>query len=530
MDKSIGVQPFSAKTKTIPAPLGGLNVFDNLTTMPPTDAIKLVNLVPQPYGCMVRKGYRVHASGVGGPVESLGSWIDRTGQTKLFAFGDLKMFDVTLPGPVGAPLLSGFTSNHWQNVSFANVAGTHSVFVNGTDNPIWYSTAGIKRLVLGNGLDNGTIKGINPDSFIQVTVHQRRLWFVPINDTRGWFLPPDTMYGEAKYFDFGPFFKRGGYLSTLSTWTVDAGEGSNDKLVAVSSNGEAVVFSGINVETASTWNHVGTYFIGAPISGRRYYTNITGDLLYLTSAGIISMATVLVSTQVNAVENAVYSKKIQFLLSEMTSSLAEVAGWEMEFFPAINLLIINIPTVHAGSNGQLVNNVTNNSWCTFIGMDARCWHRLHTMPYFGDVGGRVLRAWMGDKDEVQIDGSGGTNILSRCQQAYTNFDSPTAQKQVGLYRPVFMGARKVGFSSRIIYDYITSDLVYPSGSVAKSPVSLWGDAYWGAGKWSGGYIVQKEWCSGEGMGMALSLMMNLTSEVETTWIATDYTVRSGGPL
>jgi hypothetical protein len=498
--------------------------------MPPTDAIKLVNIVPQPYGCMVRKGYQVHSFGINGPVETIGSWINRTGATNLFAFGDGKMYDITVPGAVAAPLLTTLNNNYWQQVSFANVAGTHTIFVNGADNPIWYGVGGLQRLVAGNGSVSGTIASVNPATFIQVTVHQHRLWFVPINDTRGWFLPPDAVYGVAQYFDFGPFFKKGGYLSTLATWTIDAGSGSDDKLVALSSNGEAVVFAGTDVVTAATWKHIGTFFIGAPIRGRRYFTDISGDLLYLTSTGIMSLSTVLVSTQVNQTDKSIYSKKIQAMLSDLTSSLFDVSGWEMEYFPAINLLVINIPTIYAGTNGQLINNVTNNGWCTFTGMDAQCWHRLSTMPYFGDKTGKVYRAWVGDKDNIELNGSGGTNILSQCQQAFSTFNSPTTQKQVGLYRPMFMGARKAGYTSKIVYDYLAPDMPLPSGSVAKSAVALWGEAQWGSGRWSGGYFVQKDWSSGEGMGTAVSLMINLTTESETTWIATDYTIRAGGPL
>jgi hypothetical protein len=530
MTNLVATSMTTMKPKTIPAPLGGLNVFDNLAQMPPTDAIKIINLVPQPYGCTVRKGYQVHASGITGPVSTIGSWINRTGQTKLFAFGDHKMFDITAPGPVSAPIVSTLNNNYWQFVGFANSAGTHTVFMNGTDDPIWYNVGGVQRLIAGDGLAANTIKNVNPALFIQGTVHQRRLWFVPVNDTRGWFLEPDSVYGIASFFDFGPFFKRGGYLSTLATWSVDSGEGSNDKLVAVSSNGEAAVFAGTDPATASTWALVGTFFIGSPINGRRYFTNIAGDLLYLTSTGLVSMASTLVSTQVNQAANNVYSKKIQFLLSDLTTTLAEVEGWEIEFLPAINLLLINIPTIYAGSNGQLVNNVTNNAWCTFTGMDATCWHRLSTMPYFGDINGKVYRAWIGDKDNVELDGSGGTNILAKCQQAYIDFDAPTMQKQIGLYRPVFMGARKAGYTSKIIYDYLSSEIRLPSGSVAKSAVALWGEALWGEGKWSGGYIVQRDWASAEGMGFALSLALNLTTEVETTWIATDFTIRSGGVL
>jgi hypothetical protein len=294
--------------------------------------------------------------------------------------------------------------------------------------------------------------------------------------------------------------------------------------------GEAVVYSGTNVAQAATWALVGVYFIGSPIRGRRFFSDIAGDLLFLTSTGIVSMARVLTSTQVNETDNIIYSKKIQFMLSDLTTELGDADGWEMQFFPAINMLFINIPTIYAGSNGQLVNNVTNSAWCTFSGMDATCWHRLHTTPYFGTMDGKVHRAWTGDKDNVNVDGSGGTNILAKCQQAFLTFESPTSQKQVGLYRPIFMGARKAGYTSKLVYDYVSPDLGLPSGSAARAAAALWGEAFWNSSRWSGTYIVQKDWASGEGMGFAVSLMLNITSEVETTWVGTDYTSRSGGAL
>ena len=82
-------QANTSKMTMVPAPLGGLNVYDNLLTMPPTDAVSINNLVPQPYGCMVRKGYQEHVTGLGGPIETLGSWPSRSGTTKLFAFAQL---------------------------------------------------------------------------------------------------------------------------------------------------------------------------------------------------------------------------------------------------------------------------------------------------------------------------------------------------------------------------------------------------------------------------------------------------------
>lgn len=519
-----------AKISTVPAPTGGINAYSSLASMPETDAIRLNNLIPQPYGCTVRGGYQAHATGMTGPVESLSSWVSHAGTEKFFAFSDAKMYDVTAVGAVGGALLSGLTSDFWQSIGMANAAGPHTLMFNGADDGIWYSNAGLQRLTLGDGIVNGTWKNVAPADIIQATVHQRRVWGVQVDSTKGWYLPADTVYGIANSFDFGPQFKRGGYLTILATWTVDAGGGSDDYLVAVSSNGEAAVYGGTDVSTPTEWRLIGVYFVGVPPRGRRFYCNVAGDLYLLTMTGVVSMATVVTSTQVNVSANNTYSKKIQFLLSDLLSSLQDLEGWEINFFPAENLLIINVPSVFAGGNGQLVANHITTSWCTFSGMDARTWSRLGSTPFFGDADGNVQHGLYGDKDGVATDGTGGTNILSGGQQAYSNFGGPTAQKQIGMYRLTFLGARPVGYATRVTYDYSQIGPPSATGSGVSGAFAHWDEALWDAGYWSGGLAVQRDWRSAEGMGSTVSLSLNLSTEAEATWVSTDYTVRFGGPL
>jgi len=520
----------TAKITTVPAPSGGINAYDNLAAMPPTDAIRLMNLIAQPYGCTVRKGYRNHASGMTGPVESLSSWISFAGTQKFFAFSDGSMFDITAVGPVGVALVTGLTQDFWQSVAMVSAAGTHTVMFSGQDDPILYGAGGVARLVLGDGIVANTIAGINPSTLIQGTVHQRRLWAVAINSTKGWYLPPDQVYGVMSSFDFGPQFKRGGYLSTLATWTVDAGGGSNDYLVAVSSNGEAAVYGGLNPASATTWSLIGVFYIGTPPRGRRYFCNVAGDLYYITLTGVVSMATLVTSTQVNVSANNTYSQKIAFLLSELIVDLQDLEGWEIDFFPAPNLLFINVPSVFSGGNGQIVANHITTAWCTFAGMDARTWHRIEGSPYFGDADGNVWKALYGDKDGTNTAGLGGTNILSSVQQAYSSFGMMTAQKQVGLYRPTFMGARPVGYASIVTYDYAQTTSPDATGSGVSGAFSHWDEALWDVGLWSGGVSIQRDWRSAQGMGTTAALSMNLSTEAEATWVSTDYTLRTGGPL
>ena len=111
---------------SIPAPVGGWNARDALAAMPPTDAVKLVNMIPRAGYVQSRGGFTIHASGLGGAVQTLAPY--RGSVELLLAAADGQMLDVTTtPFSVG----SGYSSDRWQ---YAN----HSaklIFVNGLDAP-----------------------------------------------------------------------------------------------------------------------------------------------------------------------------------------------------------------------------------------------------------------------------------------------------------------------------------------------------------------------------------------------------------
>ena len=83
---------------------------------------------------------------------------------------------------VDTPVVIGLSTSIWQATMFANSAGTHKVFVSGQDNPIWVHQPLCRpqsvydRLTAGDGIAPGTISGVDPKNWIDVTIHQKRLW------------------------------------------------------------------------------------------------------------------------------------------------------------------------------------------------------------------------------------------------------------------------------------------------------------------------------------------------------------------
>ena len=388
-----------AQVTTTPAPVKGLNAYDSIVAMPPGFAIVLRNFFAQPYGCQVRKGYRKHVTeGILGNVESLASHNGLTG-SKLYAWAldntTGTMYDVSTPNAPAVQKLTGLKNARWQHCNLANAAGVHMVCVNGEDNMIWVQpNDAIIQVTSGDGSVN-TISGVDPKTFIDVYSHQKRLWFVEKNSSRGWYLPPEQITGVAKSFNFGTNWTRGGYLSQIITWTIDDGNGADDHLAAISSEGQVSIYTGTDVEAVDNWSLQGVYYAGAP-AGRRAAVRYGGDIMMITEFGQVMMSDLLKSTKVNPAEQN-FSKYVQQLISQAVSLSRDEFGWQPFIFPAENMVIINIPATKTTSYQLVMNDITK-AWSEFIGYNAYCWELHEQLPFFGSFGG-VYRAWEGTSDD-----------------------------------------------------------------------------------------------------------------------------------
>lgn len=514
------------KVSSVPAPVGGLNARDPIVAMDPKDAIVMRNWWPQPYGCSVRKGYFKWAQGMTGTVHSLATLNNVNGSTKLFAWGSTNFYDVTAQGAVGAAIYSALTDAPWQWIQLVNSAGAHMIAVNGFDNAIKATGVTTARITAGDGIVANTWAGLNPQAAIQVTVHQRRLWAVEKDTANGWFLPPDAVQGTFQKVDFGPLFPHGGFLMFLTTWTMDDGNGAEDHLVGLSSEGDAVVFAGTDPTDDTKWSLVGVYYMGAPVSGRRSYAKVGGDLLILTQQGAASMTETLVSTKVQERASILRTDKIQFLVSELTSLYSGEFGWQLSYFAELNMLMINVPSPAIDGNIQLASNQLINSWTQFSGMDAAVWINYDDLPHFGDYAGNVWAAWSGTVDGVGLAGTGGTGILAEVQQAYTYLGSAATQKQMGMYKPNLVVDVVVNFRSNIVYDFVDSTLTAPD-SIPPAGTPLWDVSFWNSAFWGGGTAVQRPWIQAQGIGNAASIQLVVKGTGEVLWVSTDFSFVTG---
>lgn len=517
---------------TRPSPNKGLNSFDSLVTMGEGYALVLRNLFAQPYGCQVRRGYVRHQSGIAGTVESLMSHNTTTQKLYAAANGGVSstIYDVTVPNADPVPVVEDLTNARWQHVNFGNVAGVHLIAVNGADDMLWIAPDGtITPVIQGDGTGS-TIKNADPKTFIQVYSHQKRLWFVEKDSTYAWYLPPDQLSGEAVEFNPGVNWVHGGTLKQIITWTIDDGNGADDHLCFISSEGEVSVYNGIDPNTAETWSLQGVYYAGAPVAGNRVACRYGGDIIMVTQFGVVQMSNLLKSTKVNPTDDD-WAQKIQYLVSSSAAEFGDLFGWQPFVFPGANMVMINVPTADETSF-QFVENDITKAWGEFIGYQARCWELHNQLPVFGGLGA-VYRAWEQYTDDAIIDDDGvltpGAQIRSEAQTSFSYFGSLGVQKHYKMVRPSVVSRGRFNMSLSCNVDFQFDTPVAPSYFTANE-AGRWDNGRWNSAIWSGALGTYKAWIAVTGIGTAASLRVMLRTDSETYWAATDWLYESGGVM
>jgi hypothetical protein len=528
-----------SRTATVPAPIGGLNARDSAAAMPVTDAIVMRNFFPLPYAVALRQGWIEHVTGLDTGINpTLATYNPQVGSSTLYAFTGSNIYHLVSSGPAPPPLVTGLSNDYWQTAMFVNAGGTYLYAVNGEDSPRVLA-GGSSTTVIEQTPPTGFNIGspdppeapVDPTKFIHVEVHQRRLWFVERDSMNAWFLPPNQIGGSASLFPVGQLFKRGGFLMAIYTWTVDSGQGMDDKLVFISSRGEIAIYAGTDPEDATKWSLEGVIHIGAPV-GRRCGCKYGGDLLLLTTSGVLPLSVALLSTRVNNADNL--TDKIQQTISAQVTTYGQLVGWEMLLFPDENQLwlVVPVPTAH---EVYAMNTITG-SWTLYSNMEISSSTLLNDRPYFITEDGRVCRAWQGYFDNVPLGSLVGDRIEAEVVTAYNYFGLLGQSKRWTMVRAIFQSGTVPAGALSIVTDYAIVgplDVIVPATPAGDS---LWDVATWYPdptgpfGVWDTPYERYRLWRSVDGLGYAAALHLKLLQGIKTEWVATDFVFEPGGVL
>jgi len=400
--------------------------------------------------------------------------------------------------------------------------GTYTITVTGA-NTFTYTMAsnpGANATTVGTYTVLYAITGVNSNKFIQVNLFKNRLFFTEKDNLKVWYLPVNQIAGAATSLDFGGIARNGGFLQAMATWTLDAGQGSDDYAVFITNMGEIIVYNGTDPDTAATWALKGVWQLGYVFSRRCFY-KFAGDILLLTQDGLVPLASALQSSRLDPRINL--TDKIFFAISLAADTYSTEFGWQAIYFAKPNMLLINIPNPNGAE--QYIMHTISKAWCNFTGINAKCFELSGDDLYFGGNG------FVGKFFDTNADNGG--QISATCQQAYSYFDTPGQQKRFTLVRPTFLvDVGAPGIYCGINTDFQTqNNLGKVSFETNPTTTAVWDVATWDNDVWAGNLVISRNWQGVTGLGYAGGLNLNMVSAgIDVHWLSTDYVMEKGSVI
>jgi hypothetical protein len=473
----------TSQSVSIPAPVRGWNARDSLANMPEDFAVELDNVFPNLTSCDLRSGYESHSTGNGtGAVETLVEYAGPVTRKLLSAAGSV-IYDSSAAGG-STSIATGKSNAQWQTTMMGTSGGNFLYFVNGEDAPIYYN---------GSAFVTPTLSSVTAANIIHVTTHQRRLFFVFKDSLTFGYLPVVSIAGTVSTFDLSGLCRKGGYLMAIGSWTRDGGSGPDDLFVAITSEGEVILYAGNDPSTAAGWLLSGVFSIGKPI-GRRCIEKVGADLIVTTQDGAISLTTFLPIDQV-ASSSMAMSTNIQNEFLASARSFSSTFGWQSLHYPQGSYQLFNIP-ISTTEALQYVINTQTGAWCQFTNQNAACWALYNGDLYFGaQDGGIIYKADTGLNDNA-------ANIDWKIRPAFSYYGARGNQKLFTLCRPHFTTTGVPGFAIDLNIDFSSAT---PTSIPSEPTISgaLWDVAKWDESYWTGEAQVAN-WVTVTGLGEAAS--------------------------
>jgi hypothetical protein len=312
-----------------------------------------------------------------------------------------------------------------------------------------------------------------------IHAHRNRLWFYDDQTSLiVYYLPTGAIAGAATSFNLAPYATKGGAIVAMRTWTADNGEGGSDDLaVFLTSQGQAIVYSGTDPSSSSTWQLVGVFDLGGvatsypPVNAfmrDAYALKYGADLLFILQRGVAS-AREVTSGQA-AVTDFAISSKVAPLLNDAAknwraarSADSNLAGWKAAFLPFLKQFFVSVPTsvVTVGNNPTVnenrsdiyVMNTQTGAWQKFTGMGVIDILNIDdTMAYFIDGGQKIY------KYDGTATSDNGTAITFECRTAY-NYLNSFANKSVTIMQPMLYATGNFSLT-------VQADADFASGSIS----------------------------------------------------------------
>ena len=326
----IAVATRPERTVTRPAPIKGMNTADMVTALDKGFAQRIDNLICRPDGLQVRPGFR--------PVDDAGAAV-----TSLLFYGN---------NPVAR------TDGAWRGAMLANPGGQF----------LFASRSGITPKVYnGSTWSDCSISGVNYWSLVAPVEHGKRIYCIESGTLNIWYLPLESYGGEAKPIYAGAMSKLGGYGVALGS--------DGQRLYISTSNGELLVYSGLNPATPETWTFAGRFKVPRPVGERCFATSATGGLMYAADTGLYSIPSLLKAAEADQEYMALTAPIEPTYRASGASGVIVSASND---FAAVQT-----------ADGLLVK--TGNGWSRLLGFNATQWVETADGLYFSRSDGTIYK-------------------------------------------------------------------------------------------------------------------------------------------
>jgi hypothetical protein len=505
--------------KVFPSPKFGLVTNLELLTDNDMGCAVLDNWFPEQNGIRPRGGApryaTVHASSA---VDSLFSYEVGTVK-KFFAATATAIFDITSPATpttIPAEAVAGLTSGAWVTALIANAGGVWMRAVNGTDTPRTFDGA--------TWATTPAITGVTPSELSYVVTYKHRHYFIRKNTLDIWYLATDAIGGAATLFPLTGVTRLGGSLLFLETWSQDSGDGRDDMFVAVTTEGEVVVYSGSD---PASWVLLGVYFIGRPL-GAKAHMRAGGDVVAATEDGMIPMSSAT-TKDAGALSLDSVARAIEPDWKEMVRTRIDVGAWSLLKWPRRNMAIVGLPNSGMVAPIVFVVNLQTGAWARYTGWKVRSLGLFNGQAYYGSTDGGIFTIEAQSNDDGKL-------YYPLAVLRFNTLGAPGVFKTATMARATFLSSFGFNVKLSVSADYTPAYGAFPN-AFDDSGIDLWDAGLWDIALWdSGGFRqqVRTNWQAITGQGFALGPNIQITyggvTLPDARLISFELAYETGGPF
>lgn len=392
------------------------------------------------------------------------------------------------------------------------------VIDNGTTGTLWLrATTGtfqdneIITGATGSATANGVrsllinaLTGVTTSTIDHVNTYRNRIWLTN-KTTTAYYLPTDAITGAVGSVQLAGVFRKGGYIKFSATWSLDSGDGLDDKIAFVSTEGEVAIYQNDPVE--ATWAIVGLYDCSPPM-GKNAFLKVGGDLLLLTKIGLIPLSAII-NKDPAALGMAAVSRNIQ---PDWEAEARQRSGlpWEIVKWTSRNVAYISCPVTSDVSITPPICfavNLETGAWSKVTGWSTRCWALHDDGAYFGTNAGTLMRAEVTGADD-------GALIYHKYIGHMDHLGAISRYKTVLQARAIFRTKTVFTPLLAVTTDYQVQLPSFPSAAAVSGSPGEWDVGLWDVALWDTGlsyYTVNTYWTSIGLSGFAHAPIILVTS-------------------